>query len=156
MRYSRSPQVHSLLLSHTASLPVPSILPVQINPSRDIYQPSKRNIINIITNNRNIMSSPSSSSTPWEDRRGMFQRGKDVHDPARRRPSQGGGGGVAEAVRRASVTSNNSDPLASPTLSSSSTMEGQRRRVSYLKPYLKPYLTFCPLSKFFVLIYFYD
>ncbi|KAL9532793.1 hypothetical protein SMMN14_03470 [Sphaerulina musiva] len=75
------------------------------------------------------MSSPSSSSTPWEDRRGMFQRGKDVHDPARRRPSQGGGG-VAEAVRRASVTSNNSDPLASPTLSSSSSMEGQRRRSS--------------------------
>ncbi|KAI5367213.1 hypothetical protein Slin14017_G022490 [Septoria linicola] len=73
------------------------------------------------------MSSP--SGQPWEDRRGMFQRGKELHDAARR-PSQSGG--VIEAVRRASVTSNGSvvdkplsndpAPPASPT--------SQRRRSS--------------------------
>ncbi|WPG99983.1 Hypothetical protein R9X50_00280700 [Acrodontium crateriforme] len=42
------------------------------------------------------------SSPPWQDRRGMFQRGKEVHEPARR-PSTGAN--VVEAVRKASVSS---------------------------------------------------
>lgn len=69
------------------------------------------------------------SGQPWEDRRGMFQRGKEVHDPARR-PSQSGG--VIEAVRRASVASNNSlveKPLSNDPASPTSPTS-QRRRVS--------------------------
>ncbi|KAM3425216.1 hypothetical protein BST61_g7171 [Cercospora zeina] len=69
------------------------------------------------------------SGQPWEDRRGMFQRGKEVHDPARRASQSGG---VIEAVRRASVTSNNSlveKPLSNdPAAPSSPT--SQRRRSS--------------------------
>ncbi|EME83213.1 uncharacterized protein MYCFIDRAFT_211267 [Pseudocercospora fijiensis CIRAD86] len=68
-------------------------------------------------------------STPWEDRRGMFQRGKEVHEPARR-PSQSGG--VIDAVRRASVSSQSSvtkSPSNGPAAAPASPT-GQRRRSS--------------------------
>nr|POE53626.1 hypothetical protein CFP56_28848 [Quercus suber]POE81225.1 hypothetical protein CFP56_77447 [Quercus suber] len=45
------------------------------------------------------MSSPSST---WSDRRGLFQRGKEVHEPAPRRASQEGSS-VVDTVRRTSM-----------------------------------------------------
>ncbi|KJX97715.1 hypothetical protein TI39_contig468g00023 [Zymoseptoria brevis] len=87
---------------------------------------------------------PSSPTTtnggiPWQDRRGMFQRGKEVHEPARR-PSQsyGGAGGTAvlDAVRRGSTASSNAGSLVDkpltndPGSSPSSPIGGGRRRSS--------------------------
>ncbi|QIW96605.1 hypothetical protein AMS68_002123 [Peltaster fructicola] len=47
-----------------------------------------------------------SGSSPWSDRRGMFQPGKQVHEPGRKLS----GGGVFEAVRRASTSSSTDEP----------------------------------------------
>jgi len=74
-------------------------------------------------------------STPtnlWQDRRGMFQKGKEVHEPGNpigeRRTS---GAGIADAVRRASVSSVNSiEKTISNTGGSATSSSGQRRRVS--------------------------
>ncbi|KXL44958.1 hypothetical protein M433DRAFT_145579 [Acidomyces richmondensis BFW] len=80
------------------------------------------------------MSSPGST---WSDRRGLFQKGKEVHEigPTGRRPS-GSSGSVAEAVRRASVgsmgglskTESNSSSTGAPASPPSPT--SQRRRSS--------------------------
>lgn len=78
------------------------------------------------------MSSPSSS---WADRRGLFQKGKEVHEPGRRLSGSGGSsGGIADAVRSASISSANS---AEKSVSGSSAGDSavpssptsQRRRV---------------------------
>jgi hypothetical protein len=72
----------------------------------------------------------------WQDRRGMFQRGKEVHEPSVRRPSQGSGGAIEAAVRRASTASNGSlgdKPLSNDTASPAAyypTASESRRRVS--------------------------
>ncbi|EME46710.1 hypothetical protein DOTSEDRAFT_70646 [Dothistroma septosporum NZE10] len=62
------------------------------------------------------MSSPNTTpATLWQDRRGMFQRGKEVHEPARK--MSGSGTGVMEAVRRASTVSNSDKSFVSNPLS---------------------------------------
>lgn len=74
------------------------------------------------------MSSPSE----WSDRRGLFQKGKEVHEPGRR--LSGGAGGVIDAVRRASTSSTSekgsfvSNPLSNDPASPASPTS-QRRRV---------------------------
>lgn len=68
-------------------------------------------------------------STAWgfEDRRGMFQGGKEVHEPSKRRPS-GTSGSVTEAVRKASITA--SETVQKVTSNTSNTAgEAPRRRV---------------------------
>ncbi|KAK4626507.1 hypothetical protein CLAFUW4_04984 [Fulvia fulva] len=81
------------------------------------------------------MSSPNSTPTaPWQDRRGMFQRGKEVHEPARKM-SGSGGTGVIEAVRRASTSSQSdkslvSNPLSNDPASPASPSTTARRRSS--------------------------
>ncbi|KAF2163671.1 hypothetical protein M409DRAFT_68277 [Zasmidium cellare ATCC 36951] len=75
------------------------------------------------------MSSPSE----WSDRRGLFQKGKEVHEPGRR--LSGGAGGVIDAVRRASTSSTSekgsfvSNPLSNDPASPASPTS-QRRRSS--------------------------
>ncbi|KAK5073853.1 hypothetical protein LTS08_002048 [Lithohypha guttulata] len=78
-------------------------------------------------------------SNPWpfQDRRGMFQAGKMVHEPSSppaRRSS--GSGGVTEAIRRGSTSSNSGlDKTTSNTSTNSAsspppTTQGQRRKSS--------------------------
>lgn len=64
----------------------------------------------------------------WADRRGMFQAGKAVHEPApaNRRVSQDG---VGAAIRRASINSVNSVEKT-PSGTTPSPVSSQRRRVS--------------------------
>ncbi|KAK4504011.1 hypothetical protein PRZ48_004926 [Zasmidium cellare] len=74
------------------------------------------------------MTSPSD----WSDRRGLFQKGKEVHEPGRR---LSGSGGVMDAVRRASTSSTSekgsfvSNPLSNDPASPPSPTS-QRRRSS--------------------------
>lgn len=58
----------------------------------------------------------------WQDRRGMFQKGKELHQPGRKLSNQFG-----DPLRRASVGSNSSGTLEKTT---STEEPGQRRRVS--------------------------
>jgi hypothetical protein len=63
----------------------------------------------------------------WQDRRGMFQRGKDVHQPGRKLSNQFGD---PLAGRRSSIAS-----TGSGTLEKTESIEepgAQRRRVSYI------------------------
>jgi hypothetical protein len=63
----------------------------------------------------------------WQDRRGMFQRGKDVHQPGRKLSNQFGD---PLAGRRSSIAS-----TGSGTLEKTDSIEepgAQRRRVSYI------------------------
>lgn len=89
------------------------------------------------------------STSTWSDRRGLFQKGKEVHEPGRR--MSGSGGGVIDAVRRAS-TSSNSDKVFSPLSNdpaSPSSPTSQRRRVcaSFLVVEEdNSHLLTCPLS----------
>lgn len=83
------------------------------------------------------------STSTWSDRRGLFQKGKEVHEPGRR--MSGSGGGVIDAVRRAS-TSSNSDKGFSPLgndPASPSSPTSQRRRVCVQLPRSgRRYITF--------------
>jgi len=83
---------------------------------------------NHVNSQESIMSSPTQT---WSDRRGMFQKGREVHEPAPpRRPSQGG---VADAVRRVSVGSQNGvEKTTSDPTSAQSSPTSQRRRSSGL------------------------
>ncbi|KAF2723141.1 hypothetical protein K431DRAFT_311231 [Polychaeton citri CBS 116435] len=69
------------------------------------------------------------SSNPWSDRRGLFQKGKEIHEPTERRSSQGS---VSDALRRASVGSVGSGTTLekTPTTSSSTGGSSDRRRSS--------------------------
>ncbi|KAF2157023.1 hypothetical protein K461DRAFT_289383 [Myriangium duriaei CBS 260.36] len=72
------------------------------------------------------MSSPTGS--PWSDRRGMFQKGKEVHEPHKPVFTSEG---VADAVRRASVSSTGSmDKTTSNTTNGGTSPTDQRRRSS--------------------------
>lgn len=67
------------------------------------------------------MSSPTQSS--WQDRRALFQRGKEVHEPGRRASGFSGNMGIGDVLSK--VTSNESvSSAASPTSPT------ERRRVS--------------------------
>ena len=85
------------------------------------------------------MSSPNTTPTAaWQDRRGMFQRGKEVHEPARKM-SGSGATGVIEAVRRASTSSQSdkslvNNPLSNDPAAPSSPSTAARRRVSPPSP----------------------
>ncbi|KAK4543250.1 hypothetical protein LTR36_005800 [Oleoguttula mirabilis] len=68
------------------------------------------------------MSSPTST---WQDRRGMFQSGKEVHEPGKPVTRRESGSGIADAVRRASTAS--IDALEKTTSSSSASPSSQRR-----------------------------
>lgn len=91
----------------------------------------------VITQLLSIRITMSSPGSTWSDRRGLFQKGKEVHDlgPTGRRPS-GSSGGVVEAVRRASVgstggldkTESNASSIGSPA--SPPSPSTQRRRSS--------------------------
>ncbi|CAK3768017.1 Hypothetical predicted protein [Lecanosticta acicola] len=73
-------------------------------------------------------------SQSWEDRRGLFQRGKEIHEPGRKLSGSAGAGGVMDAVRRASTSSGNSGNLVDKPLSndpgSPTSPTSQRRRSS--------------------------
>ncbi|GAM82394.1 hypothetical protein ANO11243_003730 [Dothideomycetidae sp. 11243] len=77
------------------------------------------------------MSDPSSPSSPssaaWLDRRGLFQKGKELHEPGRR-PSESSAAGVVDAVRRASVSS--TDGLDKTASNASTSTADARRRSS--------------------------
>ncbi|EMD01172.1 hypothetical protein BAUCODRAFT_118880 [Baudoinia panamericana UAMH 10762] len=71
----------------------------------------------------------------WSDRRGMFQKGKEVHEPSVPSERRNSGGGIADAVRRASVSSANTlEKTVTGTTSNSSSdpssPTSQRRRSS--------------------------
>ncbi|KAF2860212.1 hypothetical protein K470DRAFT_77231 [Piedraia hortae CBS 480.64] len=78
--------------------------------------------------------SSGSSSNPWQDRRGLFQRGKEVHEPSKptgRRPSEGSR--IIDSLRRASVSSTNSlekTKTASSDAPSPTSPSSQRRMSS--------------------------
>lgn len=83
---------------------------------------------------------PASSNKPaavWQDRRGMFQRGKEVHEPGMRRMSQTGPG-IIGAVRRASNASSSNGSLVDKPLGDDpadpgyypTASDSRRRRVS--------------------------
>lgn len=71
------------------------------------------------------MSSPVST---WSDRRGLFQTGKEVHQPAARRASQESSG-VVDAVRRTSVVGMDKLEKAISSNPSPVSATSQRRRV---------------------------
>ncbi|KAK5125951.1 hypothetical protein LTR85_011306 [Meristemomyces frigidus] len=71
------------------------------------------------------MSSPTST---WEDRRGMFQRGKEVHEPGKPVTRRESGSGIVDAVRRTSTAS--IEALEKTTSNSSASPTSQRRRSS--------------------------
>ncbi|GAB7362298.1 hypothetical protein MBLNU230_g2316t1 [Neophaeotheca triangularis] len=78
------------------------------------------------------MSSPTSNT--WQDRRGLFQRGKELHEPGK--PARTSGE-LSETMRRASTTSSSGSAAAGleKTMSGSSaaggaTAAGNRRRSS--------------------------
>ncbi|KAK5133610.1 hypothetical protein LTR08_007558 [Meristemomyces frigidus] len=86
----------------------------------------------LVENMKSAISSP--VANPWQDRRGMFQRGREVHEPgnpvpANRRTS---GAGLSDAVRRSSTSSD--DDLKKTTSNSSTgnpnSPSDQRRRSS--------------------------
>jgi hypothetical protein len=64
----------------------------------------------------------------WQDRRGMFQRGKDVHQPGRKLSNQFGD---PLSARRTSTGSTGSGILEKTDSIAEPGSQGQRRRVSY-------------------------
>lgn len=71
------------------------------------------------TQRNTIMPIPTET---WQDRRGMFQKGKELHQPGRKLSNQFG-----DPMRRASIGSNSSGTLEKTP---STDEPGQRRRVS--------------------------
>jgi hypothetical protein len=110
----------SLLFHHTSVIPLTIIIITIDLPVRSISSSNK---------NKNIPSRMPTPTETWQDRRGMFQRGKDVHQPGRKLSNQFGDPLVG---RRTSVGSTGSGVGLEKTESieepGSST---QRRRVSF-------------------------
>lgn len=132
------PRAHDIVHSHQFQQPRPYNSHLSIKPldPTHFHTPSTR------TQTSTTMSSTGGSGDSWQDRRGMFQKGKEVHapsDPNARRFSETGS--ISAAVRRASASSGSGSP-GSPDKSAFPTSGGQRRRVC--RPCPSPSLTLFP------------
>ena len=75
-----------------------------------------------------------SSANDWQDRRGIFQTGKEVHEPGRKLSNSFG-----DPIRRSSIGSDKGSPLekTTSTTSAGGSSPDKRRRVSIDQTYLK-------------------